>query len=120
MVAAVKLRFLWGLGCRYLPAMMDRFEAVRRVAQAVHEGHVPRVHDALAVAHAYRYMNSSDFSCDVLQQTDGWCGVIPLTDIEWCDWGRPERVQRTLDLHDATPVRSLDDDARKPRYDTLR
>jgi hypothetical protein len=38
----------------------------------------------------------SDFSADVLAARPSNLVVLPVNGMEWCDWGRPERVTATL------------------------
>ena len=104
MVMAVKLQMLWTLGRRYLIEMMECFETHRRVLESFYKGWVPMEHEMEALTHTYQYMKQADFSRDVLEQAEGCCGVLPLEGIDWCDWGRPERVQETLDRHGTKPV----------------
>jgi mannose-1-phosphate guanylyltransferase len=104
MVVVVKLGMLWTLGWRYLPEMMRRFAAYEQVLKVTRKGWAPRDHETVALTHTYQYMIQADFSRHILQHTEGWCSVLPLEDVDWCDWGRPDRVRNTLDHYGAEPA----------------
>jgi mannose-1-phosphate guanylyltransferase len=49
-----------------------------------------------AVRAVYRGLVSSSFAADVLATRPSNLAVLPVTGVEWSDWGRPERVMTTL------------------------
>jgi hypothetical protein len=51
-----------------------------------------------------REESSCDFSREILQRTTERDAVIPMKDVLWCDWGRPERIQATLTQLKMTPL----------------
>jgi mannose-1-phosphate guanylyltransferase len=94
---AVKARTLWALAWRLLPRMMDRFEALKAAIGTRDEEAVLNV--------IYETMEPLNFSRDILQHAVEKTLALPLSGIEWCDWGNPERIQETLGRHRA-PART--------------
>lgn len=95
-IMAAKVRTLWTLGWRYLPEFMVRLEVLRDVQRAVRANRAQSIHEAMATDKLYDLVQAADFSKDVLQRAMPRCAVIPMNGVEWCDWGRPERVHATL------------------------
>jgi mannose-1-phosphate guanylyltransferase len=58
-------------------------------------------------------MPSANFSRDLLQRAAKQAVVLPMTDVEWSDWGRPVRVLETLDRLNKPP-----NFAAVPRFET--
>jgi len=52
--------------------------------------------EAEAVDMVYRGMPSVNFSRDILERAVDWTVVLPMHGVHWSDWGRPERVEHTL------------------------
>jgi mannose-1-phosphate guanylyltransferase len=101
MVMVGRVRAFWELGKRNHPAMMERFEALRAsLAQARGAGE----EDPELLAELYRGMPAVNFSKDLLEKEPGACVSLPLEGLEWCDWGRPERVLETLSKLGQTPA----------------
>lgn len=71
-------------------APLVRWRAVRRSAFGATLG--PAV-----LREAYRDLPACDFSRDVLQRAVERLLVLPMAELEWSDWGRPERVEETLE-----------------------
>ncbi len=88
-----KARTLWDVGHTTLGSEMARFEAFHRLLTPGHEL-APRL--ARAVTALYETAPRRDFSQDVLARVLDRLLVLPLRDVEWSDWGRPERVDATL------------------------
>jgi mannose-1-phosphate guanylyltransferase len=88
MIVVARAAALWGLTTSLRPEMMTRFEALRPWIGLAEE--------AEAVELAYRNMPSVNFSRDILEQVADWTVVLPMHDVHWSDWGRPERVEQTL------------------------
>ena len=96
MVMAAKAKTLWACGRRWLSEMMGEFDALLMVLRAVREGRLTSRCGAGAPDSVYRHLVSGDFSRDLLQHVSGQTMVLPLEDVDWCDWGRPGRVTETL------------------------
>ena len=95
MVIAARADTLWRLGERLLPGMMRGFrDLLGELAHPPEE--LPESRVAEAIARAYRRMPRADLSRDLLQRCAGVCAVLPLEGVQWCDWGRPERVAESL------------------------
>jgi len=97
MVMVGKARTFTNLGWRALPNMMCEFEILRQVLRAVWEGRVPPDHEEYALSHVYGILNQADFSRDVLQRSFTDTLVLPMENIQWSDWGRPERLLETVE-----------------------
>jgi len=96
MVIAARVRALWDLGRRCLPEMMCRLDAYTLVLRGVNEGRLhPGVETSARFA-IYGDMAPADFSRDVLQRATDRMLVLPMHGVDWCDWGRPQRVAQAL------------------------
>lgn len=82
------------LGHRFLPRMMARLETLVQELRRDRESPLPPPPRRLASL--YDRLPSANFSRAVLEPAGRTCLCLPLVDIEWSDWGRPERVIRTL------------------------
>ncbi|MBI4377323.1 MAG: NTP transferase domain-containing protein [Elusimicrobia bacterium] len=96
---AVKARTLWSLGWEYHPGMMRRFESLK--------GAIGGPREAQALAGIYEEMETVNFSKGVLEHATPQTAVIAMQGLEWSDWGKPERIQETLDRRLSTqPARA--------------
>jgi mannose-1-phosphate guanylyltransferase len=95
MIVAARVDTLWRLGQRLLPEMMRPFDPLlgelRRSAAEPSAIEITR-----AISRAYERMPHADFSRDLLQRCPEAALVLPLGNVEWSDWGRPERVTESL------------------------
>ncbi len=96
MIMACKAKFLWALGRAYLPDMMKRFENYVEVLRGIKEHRFKQEDETLAQVHLHQDLSTLDFSKNILQSASHCCAVLPMNDISWSDWGRPERVKDTL------------------------
>jgi len=88
MVMAVKSNTLWNLGSRYLPDTTARFESFIKALRAA---------DGRAVVDdLYRGMQAANFSRDIVERGPEHAVVLPMTGVQWNDWGRPERLAESL------------------------
>jgi len=104
MVIAAKVKSLRALGWRFLPPMMECFEILRRLLRAAGHQRVEEGSRREALDHVYRSMETADFSRAVLQRAGPWSMVLPMRQVEWRDWGRPERVVETLEFLGVRPA----------------
>ena len=104
MIVAAKAQALWSLGAQLLGDLTGRLDRIAGVMRAVADGRVDPSHLDVAMAHVYRDMPSSDFSRHILQRAPESSAVVPMVGIEWCDWGRPERISATLAALGAEPA----------------
>lgn len=96
MVMAVKAKTLWEMGHQCLPEMMDKFDTFLMVLRAISQGKLDPTFEASALAILYNDVAPADFSRDILQQVSGRSMILPMDGVNWCDWGRPQRVTETL------------------------
>lgn len=96
MVLAVNAKTLWALGRQCLPEIMYKFEALLMALRAVREGRLDPKYEASALANVYTDLAAADFSRNVLQHISHRSMVLPMEGVNWCDWGRPQRVAETL------------------------
>lgn len=95
-IVAVKVKTLWAAGRRLLPGMVNRFDFLHRVLRSVRARRETRRREAEVLRDIYLDMKPADFSRDLLQHVASSALVHPMRDVEWSDWGRPERVEQTL------------------------
>jgi mannose-1-phosphate guanylyltransferase len=97
MIVASRGATLWDLGARCIPSVLERFETLRTVLRAVRHARVPAAHAELTLHHVYGAMEPADFSRDVLGAAPPrMAHVLVAQDVEWSDWGRPERILESL------------------------
>ena len=96
MVIAVKAKTLWALGQQCLPEMMYEFNAFLLVLRAVREERLDGQYEARSLAHLYEELAPADFSRDILESVSNLSIVLPMDGVDWCDWGRPQRVTESL------------------------
>ena len=85
---AVKAKTLWSMGWGFHPDMMDRFDRLRTAIGSPKETEV--------LASIYSEMPEVNFSKGILERAAGRAVVVPMTGVEWSDWGQPDRIQETL------------------------
>ena len=108
MVIAAKARTLWLLGRQCLPEMMYEFDAYLRVLRGIRAGRLSPKFEAGALACLYSHLAPADFSKDVLQHVCDQSILLPMDGVDWCDWGRPQRVTETLARLGRRPFFSAD------------
>jgi mannose-1-phosphate guanylyltransferase len=88
MIMVARVSALWDIARLSQPAMVARFDALRPW--------MGRAKEAEAVAHAYRNMESVNFSRDIVEPAAGRMVAMPMDGVHWSDWGRPQRIAETL------------------------
>ena len=88
MIVVVKAHTLWQVACDYFPEIMRLFQQLHAVIGTSCEEKV--------MQSIYEIMPARNFSSDFLAKAVNQIGVIPMTDVLWCDWGREERILETL------------------------
>jgi mannose-1-phosphate guanylyltransferase len=96
MVVGARASTLWDLGRRFLPDLLEPFDAIRGVARAAQAGSIDGEQERLALRQVYDRLQPADFSRDFLRHAAGSTLVFPLGDLLWSDWGRPKRVMNSL------------------------
>ncbi len=96
MITITAARTLWSLGRAWYPALIDPFDTLRRMLRIVHArpGVARRARSFLQ--QAYTTLPQHCFSRHILARAHQRTVVLPLTAMEWCDWGRPDRIEETL------------------------
>lgn len=103
MIVVGRAGTLWQLGRRALPEMTEHFEMLRRVTEAVQAGRVSPMHRRRVIRDLYADLEPANFSRDLLEKVADSTMVLPLEDVNWSDWGRPERISRSLARIGARP-----------------
>lgn len=89
LILVAKMDTLWKLGWRYSPNIMKHFERLLYSIGTARESEELRA--------IYEVMPTRNFSSDFLTRAVGRIGVLPMRDVLWSDWGRKERILKTLD-----------------------
>ena len=94
MITAVEAKILWALGRLFVPSLLDRVGTC---------GELPELDELLNAESQARSLSAScrdgapaDFSRAILQRAARWTSVLPMEEVYWSDWGRPERLGETL------------------------
>lgn len=104
MVMAFRAKTLWALARKHLPETMYWFDAFLRVLYDVRKGWLEPECEEVALEQMYEGVASVDFSRDILQHAADQTMVLPMDGVDWCDWGRPQRVSETLARLDRRPL----------------
>jgi mannose-1-phosphate guanylyltransferase len=88
MIIVAKVKTLWNLGTKVLPAMMNLFETLLPAVGGAREAQVRR--------QLYQTMPKRNFSMDFLEHVFNKASVLDVKDVLWCDWGRPKRIAQGL------------------------
>jgi mannose-1-phosphate guanylyltransferase len=92
MIMAVKAETLWQLGHEYFPEMIELFELLKSALSK--DNNEDGTENALASI--YQRLRPQNFSRGLLQRAIGHTLVVPMEDVDWDDWGRPERIVASL------------------------
>ena len=109
MIMAAGLALIRTLAQAYLPHIAARFEKIRRfwaTASPAAKDFVER--EALTLIEAYQGLPRANFSQSILQRCPEATVVLPMGDVEWSDWGKPERIGETLQRLSKTAVVPLE------------
>jgi mannose-1-phosphate guanylyltransferase len=90
MVTCGTVDALWELGRATEPQLLDILDSF-----------VPLVgtrDEADAIEYIYRAVLPVSFSRDVLERAPERLAALELADVEWSDWGRPERIETVLSV----------------------
>lgn len=87
-VVAAKVETLWQLGWQYFPDLMPSFERFGASIGTLREG--------LVLDEIYRDMPAHHFFSELVQRVPDRVAVIEMSGVLWSDWGKPERIARTL------------------------
>lgn len=88
MIVVAKAAALWDLAWKVHPDMIGCLESLKsRMGLDGESG---------AISRAYQGLRRLNFSRDFLEKIPEWTVALPMRDVNWCDWGRPERVIKSL------------------------
>jgi mannose-1-phosphate guanylyltransferase len=88
LIIASKVDLLWKLGWRYVPEIIQPFEALVKAIGTS---------DEKSVLHSiYGTLPSLNFASHLLTHSASHLAVMEMKDVLWCDWGKPERIVDTL------------------------
>ncbi len=97
MILAVRGRTLWSLAREHFPVMMERMEKLRALfRRAGPAGYRNRRFQSKVLGDIYYQLGSEDFSRGLLERRPDSCVALPMGDLEWDDWGRPQRIIESL------------------------
>ncbi|KKO46789.1 hypothetical protein WG68_02225 [Arsukibacterium ikkense] len=99
MIIAVKGELLWQLARALQPKFYLCFLYLHRLCMEARFGNSLRESMDTAIGKTFQHMPALDFSNDILQHITRQCRVLPMTDIDWDDWGRPERILQSLERY---------------------
>jgi mannose-1-phosphate guanylyltransferase len=104
MIMAVKAGALWQLGHQYFPEMIEHFELLKSALrkESVKDG------TEATLASIYQRIRPQNFSRGLLQCGAGHSVVAPMEDVDWDDWGRPERIVASLARIGRRPAFSIE------------
>lgn len=92
MIVAASVKLLWKQGIQLLPDSFDYFiQFSSRLKTELRSGL-----RNTAVQKLFRNIPAFDFSREILKKSVRRSVVLPLENLLWSDWGRPERVFHTL------------------------
>jgi mannose-1-phosphate guanylyltransferase len=90
MVACGSVAALWALGHATEPQLLDILDSLVPLIGTKDESD--------AIEYIYRAFLPVSFSRDMLERAPDRLAALRLEDIEWSDWGRPERIETILAL----------------------
>ncbi len=96
MIVAGKANVFWTLGRIHQPDLMKAFTRYRTIVYQIMTGDLERTEESAALARLHESMKPFDFSKDILEHAFDMCSVIPMTKVDWSDWGTPERIKNTF------------------------
>lgn len=79
---------LWGVVRICLSDLASLFDRLQTAIGALDEADV--------LKEIYGAVRCWDFSARVVQRLPGRLSILPLQDVHWSDWGRPQRIAETL------------------------
>jgi mannose-1-phosphate guanylyltransferase len=88
MIMVGRAQVFWDLARRARPRLMVRFDAIRDALEWGNAG--------AYIKEAYAGMEPVNFSRDILEGCPQAAVALPMAGVEWCDWGRPERIAQTM------------------------
>lgn len=100
MIFSANANFLWAQGSLLLPKVVfSKLSYIRSVVSYLHRKEVSdsRIYSDVSGLLSFVRLPNIDFSKAVLTKCASHCHVMAMKDIEWDDWGRPERILHTIE-----------------------
>ena len=99
MICTFRAQSFWNLVAKKFPYSAHTFGALAHQTEW-QSGTTP----AHYFASYYSKLDDIDFSRDLMATSIDHTKVIPMHNLRWCDWGRPERIVNTLAELNAKPA----------------
>jgi mannose-1-phosphate guanylyltransferase len=99
MIIAATARSLWHQAQLKQPALFVCLLYINRLIRQARLGKVPLDSVDRALKQTFSHMPILDFSRDLLQECADQCLVLPMTELVWDDWGRPERILHCIEQY---------------------
>lgn len=96
MIIAAKGQLLWHLAERLQPKFFLCFSYLHRLTNGVLSGQIQQESIDHGLSQIFQHMSALDFSRDLLQNVPKQCLLLPMAEIDWDDWGRPERILQCI------------------------
>lgn len=88
MIVVAKAGALWDLAWKVQPLMIGCLEGLK--------SRMGLAEESKAIAQVYSGLPRVNFSRDIVEKVSDWTVALPMRGVNWCDWGRPQRVMDTL------------------------
>jgi mannose-1-phosphate guanylyltransferase len=88
LIVVAQAQVLWTLGEEILPGLMELFQR--------YSAWIGTSKEEAARQSSYEEMPRLNFSSHLLARVPGWIVALEMTGVLWSDWGRPERIAKTL------------------------
>lgn len=100
LVLVAKSQTLWTAGWQCFPKLMERFVRLNESIGTAKEG--------ATLTALYEDIPNHNISSDLLERTVDQLAVIPIHNVRWSDWGRPERIVESLKAIGKQPIFPID------------
>jgi len=94
LIFSCRIQTLWQLAERYLPDLHNQFDRFVTILPEL-EREAPEFREQ-AVSNLFATLPHANFSHRLLTRAARHCLVLPIMNVIWSDWGRPERVDQML------------------------
>ncbi|WLQ16337.1 sugar phosphate nucleotidyltransferase [Hahella aquimaris] len=102
-IIACKAKTLWRLCSKYLPGLFERSEHVHKVVSHFSRYKEGSDYITTAISHAYYHLTKSDMYRSFLRCAVSDCLSVRMANLDWVDWGRPERIIETIKKYSLAP-----------------
>ncbi len=102
-ILAARAKHLWQLCAIHLPKLYERAAHIHQASRQFDKYGQGGDYIRMAISHAYYHSPKLDLFEDLISKAVDDCLVMPLTNINWEDWGRSERIVNTIQRYDLKP-----------------